>query len=163
MGRKPKFTALEMAAAITKNRGMDYLTAESLKCSHTTVGNYIKRFACCRDAKEQARGKFKDIAEVKLMDAVIAGEGWAIKFALQMLGNDRGYVPSIKHEGTGKDGAILVEERYTDDQRNRGLAAFAGCLADALRARESASDSGQGVAVDAPESPAVVGVSESGG
>ena len=72
-------------------------------------------------------------------------------------------VQRLKHEGTGEDGAIIVEERYTDDQRNRGLAAFAGCLADALRARESASDSGPGVAVDAAERAAVAGVSESGG
>ena len=66
---------------------------------------------------------------------------------------------AIKHEGTGEGGAIIVEQRYTVEERIRGL----GALFDAVRTGVLAGDYGGDDALDADERPAMAGVSESGG
>jgi len=68
-------------------------------------------------------------------------------------------VQRLSHEGTGEGGAIVVEERYTDAQRVRGL----GALFDAIRSGLITADNGGQDAVDAAERPTVGGVPESSG
>ena len=68
-------------------------------------------------------------------------------------------VTRLSHEGTGEGGAIVVEQRYSDEERVRGL----GSLFDAVRTGLLAGDDGGEDAVDASERSAVVGVSEPSG
>jgi len=68
-------------------------------------------------------------------------------------------VTRLEHSGTGEGGAIVVEDRYTDAQRVRGL----GALFDALRSELITSDPGGQDALDASERAAMGGVSESSG
>jgi hypothetical protein len=51
---------------------------------------------------EAQDGEFVDTAELKLRQAVINGEAWAVLFALRTKGKERGYVE--RQEVTGKDG-----------------------------------------------------------
>lgn len=105
MADKPHFTAAQMIDALTKNKGMVYYAAKSLGCSHQTVYNYAKRYASVREAMEAQDGEFVDTAELKLRQAVINGEAWAVLFALRTKGKERGYVE--RQEVTGKDGGAI--------------------------------------------------------
>ena len=87
----------------------------------------------------------------------LAGVQWCIDRRCKILGIDA--PQRLSHEGTGEDGAIIVEQRYTDAERIRGL----GALFDAVRTGVLAGDYGGDDALDADERSAMAGVSESGG
>jgi len=91
-----------MIDALRKTKGMVYLAAKELGCSHQTVYNYIRRHPTVKAEADYQRGELLDIAELKLREAVIAGEQWALQFALKLLGKNRGYVE--RQEITGADG-----------------------------------------------------------
>ena len=55
MSGKERFTAKDMIEALKKTKGMVYLAAKELGCSHTTVYNYIKRYASVRQEYEYQR------------------------------------------------------------------------------------------------------------
>ena len=110
---KQVFTAAQVVEALTKNKGMVYYAAKSLGCSHTTIYNYAKRYASVREAMEAQDGEFVDTAELKLRQAVINGEAWAVLFALRTKGKERGYVE--RSEVTGKDGnEFVIKVVYAD-------------------------------------------------
>ncbi len=89
---KPKFTADDMIAALTKTKGMVYLAADVLGCAPNTVYNYAKNYPTVQQAIDNQRGQFLDKTELALDKAVDRGDGWAIAFALKTLGKHRGYV-----------------------------------------------------------------------
>jgi len=91
MPGKPRYTAQDVIDALRKTKGMAYLAAKELGCSHTTVYNYIARHPTVKAEFDYQRGELLDAAELKLREAVLAGEQWAIQFALRLLGKDRGY------------------------------------------------------------------------
>jgi hypothetical protein len=70
---------------------MVYLTARRLGCDPDTIMNYCKKYPTVEQAKHDSRGELLDVAEVKLWQAVQAGEHWAITFALRTVGRERGY------------------------------------------------------------------------
>ena len=92
MADRQHWTAAQVVEALTKNKGMVYYAAKSLGCSHTTIYNYAKRYASVREVMEAQDGEFVDTAELKLRQAVINGEAWAVLFALRTKGTERGYV-----------------------------------------------------------------------
>src|SRR5262245_11697272 len=95
MACKPRYTAQQMIHALHETRGLVYLAAQRLQCDPDTVMKYCKRFPTVEQAKQDARGKLLDMAEVKLWTAVQAGEHWAVTFALKTLGRSRGYVEKV--------------------------------------------------------------------
>lgn len=100
-----KFTAAQIVAALDKHKGMVYLAAEALGCSHQTVYNYAKRYKTVQEAIDRNRGHVLDMAELALYNAILSGEHWAVTFALKTIGRARGYVERSEQEITGKDGA----------------------------------------------------------
>jgi len=81
-----------MIEALEAAKGMVYLAAKHLGCSHTTVYNYIKRYASVRLVQEQTTGEFLDSVELKLYQAALRdSKPWAIQFALRTKGKQRGY------------------------------------------------------------------------
>lgn len=110
MSRPQRYTAEDIIAALRKTRGMVYLAANELGCSHVTVYNYIKKYATVKREFEHQRGEFKDVAETKLREATDNGEKWAIQFALTMLGSDRGYVQKRLQEVSGPEGGPVKLE-----------------------------------------------------
>jgi len=91
MAKRPRYTAQQVADALRATRGMTYLAARSLGYDPYTIMNYYKRYQTVEQAKQDARGELLDVAEVKLWQAVQAGEHWAITFALRTVGKSRGY------------------------------------------------------------------------
>jgi hypothetical protein len=96
MAGKPKFTVEQIVRAVRQNRGMLYLSAQSLGCSHQTILNYRHRHARVREAFAAARGEMLDVAELTLWKAINAGESWAVSYALTRLGKDRGYGDQVE-------------------------------------------------------------------
>jgi len=107
MPDKPHYTAAQMIAALQATKGMAYLAAKRLGCSHDTVLRYCQRYPTVQAAKDAERGEMIDTAELKLWTSIQNGEAWGITLALKTLGKDRGYVE--RTEQTGKDGAPLNE------------------------------------------------------
>ena len=91
MASRHRYTAQQVIDALKATRGLVYLAARRLGCDPDTVMNYCKRYPTVEQAKHDARGELLDVAEVKLFDAVMAGEHWAVTFALRTVGRARGY------------------------------------------------------------------------
>jgi hypothetical protein len=92
---RQRYKPAQIIAAIEHTRGMVYLAAERLGCEADTVYNYAKRYASVREAIARHRGRTTDIAELKLYQAITAGDAWAVQFYLKTQGRDRGYVEKI--------------------------------------------------------------------
>lgn len=112
MSRPTECTREEVLAAVKKARGKTSLTAHVLDVTEETVRNYAKRWKTVADAIEEERTSFDvtliDKAEVKLEEAVMAGKAWAIKYALDRKGDERGYTPRERTELTGPSGDALT-------------------------------------------------------
>jgi hypothetical protein len=100
-----KFTAEQVARAVTSAKGLVYLAARALGCSKRTVSRYVSKYDCVKEALEDARGEVVDVAEDKLFKALDAEEPWAIRFVLRSLGQDRGYgyntIPGVNAPASG--------------------------------------------------------------
>lgn len=108
MNAHPKYSAEQVAATLTECKGMVTLAAKRLGCVPNTVRRYVRDYASCRQALDDAREAMGDTAELALYNAIIGGEGWAIAFYLRTQGRNRGYVE--RQELTGKDGGPLAVE-----------------------------------------------------
>lgn len=78
--------------ALRKSFGAVYTAASILKVSHTAVYKWLEKDADVREVKEFYDNELLDVAELKLRQAIMAGEGWAIKYLLATKGRARGYV-----------------------------------------------------------------------
>jgi len=92
MAGKRRYTAAQVIDALNQCQGLVYLAAERLGCTSETICNYKRRYPAIRQAIDEKRGKRIDTAEAALDRAVLAGESWAVKFILNCLAKDRGYV-----------------------------------------------------------------------
>ena len=95
MAGKPRYTKLQVIAALQATRGMVYLAARQLQCDPETIMNYCKRYPEVEQAKHDCRGEMLDVCELKLWKAVQRDEAWAITFALRTVGRTRGYAEKI--------------------------------------------------------------------
>ena len=85
-------TDKEMAEAIKACGGKLTLAAERLRCAFSTVYNRVNKVPKLQRVVEREREAFIDLAEMKLKQAVIGGEPWAIKLLLKCQGKKRGWV-----------------------------------------------------------------------
>lgn len=106
MARALKYSDDEMVAALKLKRGMVYLAAAVVGCDPDTIYHRAKSSARVKAVMRSERGKVVDTAEMKLFDAIEAGESWAVQMALKTLGKDRGYVE--RQEVGGTDGKPIV-------------------------------------------------------
>ena len=135
MGTRQKFTQAQVIAALRETKGMVYLAAKRLGCEAQTIYNYRDRYPAVRAEMEQQDGEVDDAAEMKLYQAIIAGEPWAVQFRLRTKGKGRGYVERVQQEVSGPNGGPIQTEhtekhdlsKLTSDQLRelRGLLAKA--------------------------------------
>ena len=109
---KQRYTAAEVSAALTANKGMVFLTAKQLGCDPDTVENYCKRYPTVQAAKEAERGQLVDEAELRLWAAVRRDEPWAISFTLKTLGRHRGYSERVNLHLVIERAAALVAGQF---------------------------------------------------
>lgn len=111
-----RYTAKEVAEALQKNNGVIRAAANTLGCSRKTVYNYVKRYKTVQEAKQSARESTKDLAEIRLIEAIADGEPWAIKYYLNANATDRGYGKQ-RIEQSGPDGGPIEVEEQAVKQR----------------------------------------------
>ena len=91
-----------MIKAAEKTKGMVYLAAELLGCSHTTVYRYIDQHPTVAAAFAKEDGKVCDTAELKLYQGILDGDHRSVTFYLSTKGKHRGYTKQTDY-------------RYVDD------------------------------------------------
>ena len=112
-----KFSTEDIETALRNHMGYVYLAAQSLGCSAKTIYNRLNSVKSLQEVLDEIRGKELDQTELKLHEAIMNGEPWAIKFKLQMQGRERGYVESKEVTGAG-GGAVVFEVVYSDEVQN---------------------------------------------
>jgi hypothetical protein len=84
---------------------MVYVAAERIGCSPNNIKARIEKSPALQEVLAQSKGYLVDTAELKLAQAVQAGDLGAIKFYLQTQAKDRGYVE--RREISGPDGDAI--------------------------------------------------------
>lgn len=92
-----------MIAALKTTKGGVYLAAKAIGCAPTTIYDRAAKSPAVEECIKAQRGQVIDTAELKLYQAILDGQPWAIALALKTIGKHRGYVE--RSEVTGKDGA----------------------------------------------------------
>lgn len=133
MTTRQRFTQQQIIEALKATKGMVYLAAERLGCEAQTVYNYRDRYPAVRAAMELEDGKIDDIAEMKLYQALLAGESWAVQFRLRTKAKHRGYIEKSVTEVTGTNGGPVEVATLTNEERIARLAE----LFDAARTRRN--------------------------
>jgi hypothetical protein len=87
-----RYTAQQVAAALTAAKGFVSVAAKNLQCSDQTVRNYMERYAMCKQAVTDARESMIDIAEGRLYQNINSGDNTAIIFFLKTQAKHRGYI-----------------------------------------------------------------------
>lgn len=152
-----KFTADEVAKAITEASGILTAAARILGCSRTTVHRYVNQYATVKAAYEEANESMIDFAEQQLFKNIKAGKEASIFFFLKTKAKHRGYVE--RAELTGKDGgAIETKTTVNDEGYHRAIST----LADAIRESLSGTGTNQGGPLDSAKQTTVVGVPHEG-
>mgnify|MGYP002684967450 FL=1 len=101
MTKKERFTPEDIVDALRATKGMVYLTAQRLGVSPQTIYNYRDRYASVRTEMALQDGVIDDTAELKLAQAIMNGEAWAIAFRLRTKARHRGYVEKTEVEHSG--------------------------------------------------------------
>ena len=101
-GHNGRYTAQQVADALTETRGFVTHAARRLGCHRMTVSRYIKKYPTVRQARDDAKEALKDHAEIQLLSAINEGNMTAIIFFLKTQAKDRGYVE--RHELAPADG-----------------------------------------------------------
>jgi hypothetical protein len=105
----------DIIKALEQTHGMIFLAAKALGCSHCTIYRRAKKVKAVRDVIDSQRGKMLDTAELKLENAILNGEPWAITLALKTIGKHRGYVE--RAEVTGAEGKDLnITLKWPEEQ-----------------------------------------------
>lgn len=99
MADKRRYTQQQVIAALRETKGMIYLTAKRLGCTAQTIYNYRDRYPAVRAEMEQQDGEVNDAAEMKLYQAIMAGESWAVQFRLRTKARNRGYGDAVELTG----------------------------------------------------------------
>lgn len=105
MSKPERYTAEQVATAITQSRGIIATAAESLGCTRQTVEKYINRYSVVKEACREARESTIDFVESKLLKNIDAGDTTAMIFFLKTIGKSRGYIE--RQEVTGADGGSI--------------------------------------------------------
>lgn len=116
MGSKDKYTVEQIAHALRQAGGMRAHAAKLLRCSPSTVTNYVERHPELEIVEDDIKNATLDLAESQLIRKIRAGEAWAICFYLKTQGKKRGYIE--RTEITGKDGGPVEHNlRLPSDER----------------------------------------------
>jgi len=91
-----------LIATLQKTGGLISLAARELGISRQAIHKRIADDDSLREELNEIREVDLDIAEAKLKQSIRKGDAWAVRFYLQTLGRERGYV--TRSETTGADG-----------------------------------------------------------
>jgi hypothetical protein len=136
--KPPKFTADQVAEALRAAAGIYSGAAAILRCSPTTVRNYVERYRSLQRVKEEVEETTLDLAESKLVKALQDGNLTAVIFYLKCKGKARGFTE--RTEVTGADGEPIAHVNMaalSDEELQELAAGKLPGLAGAGRARRA--------------------------
>jgi hypothetical protein len=87
----PKYTDKQIEEALRFTRGMKFLAAQRLGCSHMTIDARLAKSEHLRAVLAEEEGKLIDFGEQKLHEKVREGDAGMIKYLLSSKAKDRGY------------------------------------------------------------------------
>jgi hypothetical protein len=93
----PRYTDAQIRDVLLATKGMVYVASERLGCSLNTIKARVRQSPALQALLEQESGKVDDLAELKLFQAIQAGDPWAIQFRLKTRAKHRGYVEREEH------------------------------------------------------------------
>lgn len=105
--KSERFTAQQVADALTATHGFVTAASKSLGMSDQGVRNYIKKYDVVRQACDDAREKMIDYAEGALYKQIQEGNITAIIFFLKTQGRKRGNGYSERTEIVTPEGEAL--------------------------------------------------------
>jgi hypothetical protein len=101
--------------ALRKNGGFVSRAAESLHLTPKAIYKRIETDPEVREAWNDIKEMYLDLAESKVVSAINKGAPWAICFMLKCHGKNRGWIETQRHEVMGENGgAVKVETRQMD-------------------------------------------------
>jgi len=95
---KLKLTKQKIIEAIPKAHGVKKYLAEKLGVDRQTIYRYFNRYPDLEEASQEYLDSVSDVAEHHLIEAVMEGNSWAVRYWLSTRGKHRGY--STKQEST---------------------------------------------------------------
>jgi hypothetical protein len=129
-GRPRAYTHEEMMSALRLTKGLVYLAAKQLGCKPDTIYARVRISPDVAGCLKSQRGEFVDVAELKLNQAVLGGEPWAVALVLKTLGKDRGYVERSETRTVTDDDIKSEIESELARMASRRLARPAGAAAN---------------------------------
>lgn len=103
MSIEPNFSTPVILEALKSTMGKVYLAAAKLGCQPCTIYRRAREEWSIKQAIINERGMMVDLAEIKLKEALMEGESWAIIKVLESLGRKRGYGKiTVDHKHTGQ-------------------------------------------------------------
>jgi Bacterial regulatory protein, Fis family len=119
----------ELADALEATHGKVYLAAEKLAMSPTGLYARIRKDVDLQAIVDLYDGRLTDAAELKLEQAIVAGEPWAIALQLKTKGKSRGYTEKLEVQQSGR---LTVElEPKVGPELDRAIRRVLGAVADA--------------------------------
>ena len=109
MARPLVYTNAVIMEALRDRKGLVYLASRKLGCDPHTIYERAKRSPEVAACIASQRGEVVDTGEMRLFEAVDRGEPWAVGMVLKTLGRDRGYGDTVKVQGAGENGEIVVK------------------------------------------------------
>lgn len=104
----------EIKRALEACHGAVYLASEQLGVWPSALYKRINRSQELQALRDRYDGRRTDVAELKLEQAINAGEPWAVKFQLKTKGRTRGYAERVEVESSGEV-TVNVEARVSPD------------------------------------------------
>jgi len=95
---KLKLSKSKIQEAIPKTHGVKQYLAELLNVDRQTIYRYFNRFPELEESSQEYLDSITDQAEHHLIEAVKAGNSWAVRYWLSTRGKHRGY--TTKQEAT---------------------------------------------------------------
>lgn len=118
-------TKKDVLKAIEGSHGILTVVAQKLNCCRQTCSNYIRKWPETKQALKDARQKFGDVCELQGVKLVLKEDPNMIKFFLNTLFKDRGYIPTANIEGNVNHNINinieLIREKVENDTEYRGL------------------------------------------
>lgn len=116
----------ELAEALEATHGKVYLAAERLGMSVTGLYARIRKDADLGAIVDLYDGRCTDAAELKLEQAIMAGDPWAIALQLKTKGKSRGYTEKLEVEQSG--GLHIELEPKVGPELDRAIQRVLGVL-----------------------------------
>lgn len=107
-----KYPLALIIATIRETRGMIALAARKLGCERKTIYHAAKRHPSVQQAIDEEREVILDETELRLVEAVQAGEPWAVQFFLKTQGRARGYADGTTLGFQGQAARATLERAF---------------------------------------------------